>query len=79
MKRKLANYIASPLKKRLAVASVLVLGASQTFAVGAYDSAITAAATAISGDATTLFGLLVPVAGIIAVGRFVVRRLQNAI
>ena len=79
MKRKLANYIASPIKKKLAVLGALAIGAAPAMAVGSYDTAITTAATAMSGDATTLFSLFVPVAGIIAVGAFIVRKLQRAI
>lgn len=61
------------------VAGALAITSSRALAVGSYDDAITDAATAMSGDATTLFGLLVPVAGIIAVGAFVVRKLQRGI
>lgn len=67
------------LKGVLMVAGALAITSSRALAVGSYDDAITDAATAMSGDATTLFGLLVPVAGIIAVGAFVVRKLQRGI
>lgn len=44
-----------------------------------YTSEIEATATSLSTQATALFAALVPVAGIIAVGAFVVRKIQRGI
>lgn len=78
MKKKLAQYVAAPARRALVVAGTLAVGVASASA-GAYDTAINSAMSSMSSDATTLFAGLVPIAGVIAVGSFVVRRLQRGV
>lgn len=61
----------------------LALGTMALVTVGTaradYTTEIQATATTLSTQATALFAALVPVAGIIAVGAFVVRKIQRGI
>lgn len=56
-------------------AAVVTLGTARAD----YATEIGATASDLTAQATALFAALVPVAGIIAVGAFVVRKLQRAI
>ncbi|WP_147263298.1 hypothetical protein [Roseimicrobium gellanilyticum] len=78
MNKKLAQLVAARTRRALVVAGVMAVGVASASA-GAYDTAINSAISSMSADATTLFAGLVPIAGIIAVGAFVVRRLQRGV
>jgi hypothetical protein len=78
MHKKLAQLVAARARRLAVVAGTLAVGVTSASA-GAYDTAINSAISSMSADATTLFAGLVPIAGIIAVGAFVVRRLQRGV
>ena len=78
MKKKLTAILKSRWFNRcaaLAAVGMVTMGTAHAD----YTSQIQATATEISTQATALFAALVPVAGIIAVGAFVVRRIQRGI
>ncbi|WP_050028239.1 hypothetical protein [Verrucomicrobium sp. BvORR034] len=82
MKNTLKNTLRKIARNRN-VSRMLAVGTLALVTVGTaradYTTEIEATATSLSTQATALFAALVPVAGIIAVGAFVVRKIQRGI